>query len=308
MSIFINGIITKIIAKIFQNADELTRNEIINSKTNFRNERDRVSVLCHEIRRKVSKNPFIRSLSISAEPIDNQDGDAIFVFRYKNEIKIGLLEAKLLRIYNRNNLNTKWDWRQGNTKNSHFTNQLLKHQQWINEMAVWCMFIPNCPKGNYSPPLISNGSSNIWSSDLFKHQRVQTPQTLWSYNDVLNLPNGCNYQNLYSIIKSILDCNNGVIKNINGNKTIRINSKEGKSMEIPIPYRLSSIKNDFKEFVNKYKSIVSYNYYRFDDLYDVVEKYKEGIEISKEKFTDERGVFNEEEYMRFKQLLNEINE
>jgi len=298
MSIFGNLITSRIIAQIFQNADEAARNEIVNSEINVQDERDRVSVLCREIRRRIKRNPFIRSLSISAEPIDNRQGDALFVFRFKDEIKIGLVEAKLLRINNCANLNNKWDWRQGNTQNSHFTHQLQNHQKWINELAVWCMFIPNCPNGTYSPPLVANGSSNIWSSEMINHQRVSTPTELWSYDDVLNLPNGYNYQNLYSIIKTILACKKGVVKNIQGKRVITIASKGNKEMVIPIPYRLNSIWGDFRKFIEKHKNIVSYNYYRFDDLLEVVENYKKEKNLPIDKFKDEK------EYSVFKELLD----
>jgi hypothetical protein len=298
MSIFGNRLTSRIIASIFQKADETARNEIANGYIVVQDERDRVSVLCREIRRHINKNPFIRSLSISAEPIDNNYGDALFVFRYKDDVKIGLVEAKLLRIDNQNNLNISWDWRQGNTKKSHFTHQLQNHQQWNTQMAVWSMFIPNCSNGCYSPPLIANGSSNIWSSQMIFHPRVKTPQTLWTYNDVLNLPNNYSYQNLYSIIKSILECKKGSVINKNGNKVITITSKENATMEIPIPYRLGSIWEDFRKFVKKYKNIKSYNYYRFDDLLDIVEYYKRDKSLPRDVFK------NEKEYFYFKKLLD----
>jgi hypothetical protein len=300
MSIFGNRRTSEIIASIFQRADELTRNEIVNQEINFQNERDRVSVLCREIRRKINNNPFIRTLSISAEPIDNTQGDALFIFRYIDEIKVGLVEAKLLRINNVKNLNNKWDWHQGNTQNSHFTNQIQNHQKWNSEMAIWCMFIPNCQNGTHSPPLMNRGSSNIWSSEMINHQRVSTPQTLWSYTDILTPPNGYNYQNLYSIIKSILNCNKGVVINRNGRNKITVQSTENDSMEIPIPfYKYGSIKKDFRKFVNKYRNIVSYNYYQFDDLFEIVKNYKTNRYLPSEEFKDE------EEYTIFKKLLDE---
>lgn len=298
MPIFGNRITSEIIARVFQNADELTRNEIINNAVNTQDERDRVSVLCREIRRRINRNPFIRSMSISAEPIDNQTGDALFVFRYRDEIKIGLVEAKLLRINNRTNLNNTWDWRQGRTNNSHFSVQLNNHQQWINEMAVWCMFIPNCPNGVHSPPLINRGSSNIWSQQMFQHQRVSNPQTLWNYNDVLNLPNNYSYQNLYSIIKSILNCEYGIAKKINGNKSITFNSSLNDSMDIPIPYNYGNIFGDFKRFQAKYKNITSYNYYRFDDLSELVDNY------ASTKFLSTDSFYSQEDYSFFKNLLD----
>jgi len=146
---FGNPFIAEVIARIFQVADIEVRREIIDPQNPLEtNERDRVSVLCREIRREVSKNPLIRSFSIKAEARDTTRRDALFVFRYKEEVKIGLVEAKLLRIRGKN-LNGTWDWPRGGP--SHFTRQVINQQLWLNQAAVWDMFIPNCNIGQHSP-------------------------------------------------------------------------------------------------------------------------------------------------------------
>ncbi len=302
MTLFGNRITSNIIAKIFQKADETTRNEMIEIDGFRTNERDRVSVLCRGIRRKVNKNPFIRSLSISANAIDTHQGDALFVFRYKNEIKVGLLEAKLLKI-NGSNLNKNWDYCNKNSKNSHFTRQIINQQQWINAMAVWDMFIPNCKNGQHSPPLISRGSSNIWADEIINHSKINTPNLLWNYNDLLNPPGV--YQSLYTIIKTILNCDKGRKVEITTKGIVSISSKENKIMEIPIPYTLrGQIFGAVDKFIQKNKNIASYNYYRFDDMVKFIENYKEKRELSEDLFV-KKGKNDYKEFKFFKQLLDE---
>lgn|GEM_PF-5771197 len=299
---FGNKITAEIIARIFQRADEVARNEIVNGAVNDIKERDRVSVLCREIRRNINKNPFIRSLSISAEAVDNKKGDALFVFRYKNEVKIGLVEAKILKINNAN-LDAYFDWIPNKHNYSHFTHQLKNLQKWVNEMAVWNMFIPNCPNGQYSPPLIAKGSSNIWSSDLINHPKVSTPLVRWNFNDALNPP--VQYMNLHTVIKSILNCKNGKVHIVSQGGRVEVKALDDEIIDIPVPHFLGSIWGDLKQFSRKYYNINSYNYYRFDDLVEVVDDFKEKRVLLKDPFI-KREHFDEDEYIFFKQILNEI--
>lgn len=200
---FGNLFIAEIIARIFYNADEEVRREIINSQNPLEiNERERVATLCSLIRQKVRRNPFVRSFSIQAHARDTTRRDALFVFRYKEEVKIGLVEAKLLRIRGANLANT-WDWPRGGP--SHFTRQVINQQLWLNQAAVWDMFIPNCNIGQHSPAFERDGSSNIWADELINNPKIIRPNELWSYQDVLDAKD--QYLSLYDIVREILKCN-----------------------------------------------------------------------------------------------------
>ncbi len=278
MAFFGNIFTAEIIARIFYNADKKVRAEIINDLNPLEtNERDRVSSLCTRIRDKVASNPFIRSISIQAHARDTTHRDALFVFRYKNEVKIGIVEVKLLRIKN-SNLNDKWDWPiNRNNSNSHFTKQIVNQQNWLNQAAVWDMFIPNCPIGDHSPPLEKDGSSNIWAEETFLSQKISRPNELWSYQDVLDLKDS--YLSLYDIIKAIMKCEKGIVHDITGKQNLSIRNDKDVSMDIPIPRNLFDFRQRVNDFLNNNKSIESFNYYRLDNVFESVKKIKDSNEI-----------------------------
>jgi len=218
---------------------------------------------------------FISSISIQAHARDTTQRDAIFVFRYKNEVKIGIVEAKLLRIKDAN-LNDNWDWYNAN-RESHFTKQVINQQNWVNQAAVWDMFIPNCRIGENSPPLERYGSSNIWAEETFLSQKISRPNELWSYQDVLDLKDS--YLSLYDIIKAIMKCEKGIVHDITGKQNLSIRNDKDVSMDIPIPRNLFDFRQRINDFLNNNKSIESFNYYRLDNVFESVKKFKDSNEI-----------------------------
>jgi hypothetical protein len=293
MAFFGNIFTAEIIARIFYNADKKGRQEIINKQDTLEtNERDRISTLCTRIRDNVSSNPFVRSFSVQAHARDTTQRDALFVFRYKDEIKIGIVEAKLL-LFKIDNLNKTWDWEiNSKDKNSHFTKQVINQQQWLNQAAVWDMFIPNCSKGKFSPSLEKYGSSNIWADETYKSLKISNPSELWTYQDVLDLKE--KYLSLYDIIKAIMKCQKGIVHDVTGKKTLIIYSSSGKKMEIPIPRKRHGFSNQITEFLNQNFEIESFSYYRFDDIYESVKDYKENREIYISDEVRNKRAFNDE--------------
>jgi len=276
MAFFGNIFTAEIIARIFYNADKKVRQEIIDEINPLEtSERDRISSLCARIRDKVDYYSFISSISIQAHARDTTQRDAIFVFRYKNEVKIGIVEAKLLRIKDAN-LNDNWDWYNAN-RESHFTKQVINQQNWVNQAAVWDMFIPNCRIGENSPPLERYGSSNIWAEETFLSQKISRPNELWSYQDVLDLKDS--YLSLYDIIKAIMKCEKGIVHDITGKQNLSIRNDKDVSMDIPIPRNLFDFRQRINDFLNNNKSIESFNYYRLDNVFESVKKFKDSNEI-----------------------------
>jgi hypothetical protein len=293
MAFFGNIFTAEIIARIFYNADKKVRQEIIDDQDFLEtNERDRISALCTRIRDKVKSNPFIRSVSVQAHPRDTTQRDALFVFRFGNEIKIGLVEAKLLRIRN-SELNKSWDWKISNkNKNSHFTKQVINQQNWLNQAAVWDMFIPNCQTEKHTPPFEKYGSSNIWADETYKSHKIKTPSELWTYQDVLDLKD--QYLSLYDIIKAILKCQKGIVHDVTGKSVIKIQNDKGKEMIIPIPRNNIGFIRRIKEFLLENNDIVSFNYYRLDDVFESVKDYKEIMEIFIPEQVKSKVTFNDE--------------
>jgi hypothetical protein len=300
---FGNPFIAEIIARIFYNADKEVRREIINSQNPLEiNERERVATLCSLIRQKVRRNPFIRSFSIQAHARDTTRRDALFVFRYKEEVKIGLVEAKLLRIRGANLCDT-WDWQNARGQ-SHFTQQVIDQQLWINQAAVWDMFIPNCNIGQHSPSFERDGSSNIWADELINNPKITRPNELWTYQDVLDAKN--QYLSLYDIVKEILKCNKGLKHDITGKNEIEIESSNPDiKMPIPIPrtQRLSS--QIIESFFSNNKSIDSLNYYRFDDLFTVSKDYLANRDLSIPQYLQDRLNRNDSSFDDFLNVLKD---
>lgn len=291
MAFFGNIFTAEIIARIFYEADKKVRREIINDQDFLEtNERDRISALCTRIRDKVNSNPFISSVSVQAHSRDTTQRDALFVFRYKNEVKIGIVEAKLLRIRNAN-LNDIWDWRVNqNDTNSHFTKQVVNQQSWLNQAAVWDMFIPNCQIGVNSPPLERYGSSNIWADETFLSPKISNPSELWSYQDVLNLKK--KYLSLYDIVKAILKCEKGVVHDITGLTSLVIRNNKGREMNIPIPRNNTNFFQRIQNFLSENEIIESFNYYRLDSVFESVNEFKEFKEIIIPDMVRSKSTFN----------------
>ncbi len=275
MEFFGNAFMAEIIARIFQRADKEVRQEIINPHNPLIfNERERVATLCSMIRNAVRKIPFIRSFSMQAHAADTTRGDALFVFRYREEVKVGIVEAKILRIKN-SELSNIWDW--SNKGESHFTNQVIKQQSWLKEAAVWDMFIPNCSIRDYSPSLVGEGSSNIWADELHKSPLISTPQRLWSYKDVLDEKE--QYLSLYQIIKEILLCSQGKKHDVTGKSEIDIISSKEKKITVPIPRSSSLSGRVIENFFRQNETTDSLNYFRFDDVFESVKDYAKTKEI-----------------------------
>ncbi|MDI5895348.1 MULTISPECIES: hypothetical protein [Flavobacterium] len=304
MAFFGNIFTAEIIARIFYNADKKVRQEIINDQDILEtNERDRISALCTRIRDKVSSNPFIRSVSVQAHARDTTQRDALFVFRYGNEIKIGLVEAKLLRIRN-SKLNKSWDWEISKTdKNSHFTKQVINQQNWLNQAAVWEMFIPNCPIGIHTPPFEKYGSSNIWADETYKSSKISNPSELWTYQDVLDLKE--EYLSLYDIIKAIMKCQKGIVHDVTGKSEIIIQNDNGTPMNIPIPRNNVDYFRRIRDFLSESKNIESYNYYRLDDVFESVKDYKEIKELFIPSGVRNKRSFNDESLSEYLGIVND---
>jgi hypothetical protein len=309
MSFFGNIFAAELVARLFYNADKEVRREIINANNVLEiNEPERVSALCTLIRKRLSNNPFIRSISVQAHARDTTQRDALFVFRYKDEIKVGIAEAKLLRIKNAN-LNDVWDWLSHGE--SHFTKQIIDQQRWIHTAAVWEMFIPDCALGVHHPPLDRLGSSNIWANEIRNHAKINNRTQLWTYHDVLNATN--EYMSLYTVVKEILRCNKGIKLDASNADSIQIATDNGRRiMNIPIPRSQTGYSGRVKSFLSEHEEIGSLSYYRFDELAESIEDYKSNEQIKIPDIVRSKSSFKPkmlEEYRKEVELaFNEVKD
>ncbi len=280
---FGNPFIARVIASVFQRADNIVRREFIGEDEIIEtNERDRVSSLGSMIRR----NPFMRVFPMQSRVHgrDTHARDGLFVFRYRDKIKVGIFESKLLYIDGVADLNRVWDQPDPGTQRSRFTRQVVAQQEWVNQFAVWDMFWPNCPEENHSPSLSKKGSSCIWATDMFNQPNIANPTTLWSFNDVKNATP--QYMSLYDVVYNIIMCNQGILHDIEGaERTVAVRSANGRLMDIPIPRRLwgNQFRNDIEKFFERNENFSTFTYYRFDDLYRVSNSFELDQELNIEE-------------------------
>jgi len=160
--------------------------------------------------------------------------DAIIIFQFGTEVKIGLFEAKWP-------FRNGWDYPQ-NPNPSHFTNQLERQSKFDSEFAIWETFYDSRKLPN-SFILNNTGSMCAWHKETLNFQKASVISRIWTTIDVASLM-GQNGLNIYQIIYSILMCKKGKKHNTLGLNSVVVELKDQYSEEIPIP---SIYDSDIKE-------------------------------------------------------------
>lgn len=226
--LFGNAIAANIIGNVFYRADKDTRHEMINQ-----NIRHTERSYCESVftRVRTSNKIFRKVFKYSAQTLDTSKGDGIFIFRYKNQVKVALVEAKLIRP------NSPFDRVQSPSKSeSHFYNQLINQAKWDNMLACFEMFIPFHPINFHSPPLDKKGSTCLTNEVINKYISNQLrPQNIWDLNTILEI-GAPPLTNLKEIIYDIIMCNRGrpVIANTE-RLYASVENTDGKEWQIPLP-------------------------------------------------------------------------
>ncbi|WP_235498547.1 hypothetical protein [Flavobacterium sp. Leaf359] len=174
--------------------------------------------------------------SQTLRPSDEQGNgaDGIIVFRYENQVKIGVFEAKRPQL---SHLDYRWD--ELSSRNlSHFTEQIENQRKWKDVFAVWEMFLNELPDNDLSPPFEPFGSTCIWHSDAYRFAGRNGLYTRpWRTTDLSALAEKSSI-NIYKVVYDIISCKKGRPLSINpsDDSVTVINPGDNDiTMEVPLP-------------------------------------------------------------------------
>ena len=206
-------------------------------------ERDYITALSTRIRDEIRIHLHIPCHSQTVRPrTETENGvDGIIVFKYHDEVKAGLFEAKRPQIYNSHRPTTinnyRWD-DLTDRKTSHFSEQIQKQHKWVGALALWEMFLNDGPIGFESPPFDAFGSSCVWHDNAYNFMNIRgLIFNRWTTSDLQTLLT-YNCVNFYSIIYDLLSCKAGGRFKIDTKKqsaVIRSPIDDNLIMDIPLP-------------------------------------------------------------------------
>ena len=247
------------LGQIIYKADVKTRHEMILGGVHH-TERSYCEAVFTRVRDSFLKK--VNRFSVTAQTLDTQAGDGILVFRYKNFLKIALIEAKLVHPGG-------FDYIQNGTSQSHFTTQIIKQGSWSNNFACFELFILKLPIGQDSPPLDRDGSSCAWRSTALQHiqGRPRTP-VLWKMSDLIGT-NHLRLCNLEDIVNDILSCSEGRGLNyLPADGFIEVLDNAGtRTMKVPIPdlFWGTRTRNRVDNFLKEF-GFGFYEYFNFSSI------------------------------------------
>lgn len=217
---------------------------------------------------------FTRGFTFRLNVRDTHTYDGVFVFRYGNQIKVGVCESKLLRFQEDDGtmipLSDIWDWN-NDDGHSHFFKQIQSYSNWSQDCAVWFMFMLDLDQDLYCPPLDERGSACLWLEELQSHINDTgfTNANLWTLQDVLDIEEPP-LTNLEKVIYDILMCKKGKKIDIDEN-ALTVSLKYGKGerdVYLPLPYNGRNIEErsiqarKIEEFMSQYK----FSFYRYYNM------------------------------------------
>ncbi|QOR65095.1 hypothetical protein IM538_14775 [Cytobacillus suaedae] len=179
--------------------------------------------------------------------------DGIIIFKYKDNYKVSIFEAKFPKITE--SPEPEWDYMYRRKKSSplfsHFSEQLIKQSHWSSFFAIWEMFqngYPNSSSATYN--FLLNGPTCVWHQDAYNYfmtnlttfRRRSKKRVRWRRSNLQNLFSHSAI-NLSNIIYNILICNKGqllnavstVPNNPNAPKVLRVTPDTGVQVNIPVP-------------------------------------------------------------------------
>ena len=259
---FGNFKVADIIAYECSKIDNLCRDEL--RQGTLVSERDYVSALSTRIRDTLKSKFHIKCHSQTVRPrIENENGvDGIIIFKWEDEIKVGLFEGKRPQTTVRNH---GWDYL-SSRKVSHFSEQIENQHKWRNAFALWEMFFNEGIDGFESPPYEYTGSSCVWHNnahDFMNHEKlILTPWT----TDKLKMLLSKSCIGFYSIIFNIIICKEGARFKIDSKaRSARIVNPfdDNLVMDIPLPL---SVDEQTDPAIEMFLEKNNYESYTFVDL------------------------------------------
>jgi hypothetical protein len=234
-------------------------------------ERDYVSALSTRIRDELSRHLRIPCHSQTVRPrVENENGvDGIIIFKWNDEVKAGLLEAKRPQITINNH---PWDYLTSRNT-SHFSEQINNQHKWLGAFALWEMFFNEGQSGFASPPFDYFGSSCVWHKNAYDFMNSQELIfNVWN-SDKLKILLNDSGTNLYSIVYDIISCKAGKRFKIDSkNQTARFISpiNDNIVMDIPLPFEVGAERDERLDSYMREYGLSSYTFINLDNI----EKYK----------------------------------
>lgn len=262
--------IARRVARIIYEADCHTRNLQVKQLSDF-NERSYLgSVTGIAAVNLLNIGRYSKDFHIRIDSRDTHSYDGVFVFRFKEEVKIGVCECKLLRFTddycNLEPLSKTWDSKE-NFLESHFFNQVTSFNNWSDECAKWYMFMLDLPQGIYAPPLDVYGSSCVWHTNMNDHIRKQgiNKHHIWNLQDVINIGQPP-LINLQKVIHEILICKAGkkiLIDPVDFTASVGYGDGQ-REIKVPLP-QLSNRRREvsFSDLVDEFLKTNNLSFYRY---------------------------------------------
>lgn len=225
-------------------------------------ERDYVSAFATRVRDRLRGNFDCYSQTLWSESERENGADGIIVFKFRNQIKIGMFEAKKPQF---SLVNYGWDYL--STRGiSHFTEQLESQDRWRNVIALWEVFINETKSGYLSPPLQASGSSCVWQNKAHMFADSEALYLNRWTTDKLKKLLEMDGLTLYSVIYDIIICRQGKIFTINpkdASVTIINPRRNDIKMEIPLP---TIISQEYDSKINSFLQKNNLEVYTFVNL------------------------------------------
>ena len=168
-------------------ADMRTREDLV--RGSIVDERDYVSNLTSKIRdaySHVGLSCFSHAQTLPNIYSHRVGCDALIVCNMGPKSKICLFEAKWPRLTQSGSY--PWDYIQGRSSISHFSDQLQRQSAWSRHVAIWELFISESPFGQQPHPLIDDwGSTCIWHNIAKCYDLTRNRNLIWNSSELANI-------------------------------------------------------------------------------------------------------------------------
>ena len=185
----VNEIVSRFIASLCYSIDRTCRHDL--QANRIVSERDYVSNLGTHLR--FPLGPFCEFNLALATTLNGGlerifGCDSILIFRHRNEVKIGIFEAKWPRFFTQQNY--PWDSLSKKNNDSRFSSQIIRQQNWnASGLTIWEMFFNESLPGtnhvnwddlgstcvlhtdasNYFHTIMSGNQFQLWTEQVFQH-------------------------------------------------------------------------------------------------------------------------------------------
>lgn len=261
--------VATLVASICYSVDHSVRDQLY--KGHVVDERDYVSNLTSGIRNYWESNhvpAYVHSQNLPRQQENIFGCDALILVKINDRFKLCLFEAKYPRFPS--DQNYQWDYFQGSTNVSHFSDQITRQARWRHIAAIWELFVLESAPGKKFRGFDMWGSTCIWHEDALRYDHAdKQPNELWNNVHLENLkaavnkrfPNG-RQMNLFEMLMSVLSCKAGTPVSCGGDY-LDISSAD-REISIRLPVGLRNMERFAPDFCQQY-SVRHFWYFEIDD-------------------------------------------